>query len=203
MTLTFSHIEFLIFVGLIFLTIIFTPEIRKFLFGIGKAIFPKQKTNAANQPNAISSQIQKEVVHEIAIAIKNLSKEKIGGLIVVSKNTELDSILETGISLEAKISTQLIESIFSKESPLHDGAIIIDHGKIVAASCVLPLSHSSELPKLIGLRHRAAIGTSEKYDVSVFVISEESGEIAFSSDGSLKQNLNKNEVVELLLKHLK
>jgi len=204
MSLTSSLFEQIASVGILMLIIVFQPEIRRFLLVLGNTTL-KQRYRFFNKwfsSSPISNPENQGVIPNIVTALKNLSKNKIGALIVVSKNVPLETISETGIQLDAKISAQLIESIFAKKSPLHDGAVIIFNDKILAASCVLPLSHSGELPKNIGLRHRAAIGTSEQKDVSVFIVSEETGEISFSKNGELKQNISENEVANFMIENL-
>ena len=141
------------------LIIVFQPEIRRFLLVLGNTTL-RQRYHFFDrwfETNLENAKGKSKKIHSLKNAIINLSKEKIGAILVISNKIPLDTIGDTGIELDANISSQLIESIFVKSSPLHDGAIIISKGKIKSASCVLPLSHNSDLPKNTGLRHRAAV----------------------------------------------
>ncbi|MCL4151932.1 UNVERIFIED_CONTAM: hypothetical protein GTU68_010792 [Idotea baltica] len=130
-----------------------------------------------------------------------LSRQRIGALIVLSKNANLEGLINSGVRLDAQISEPLIESIFNKESPLHDGALVISAGKLQWASCVLPVSDNPSLPKSVGLRHRAAVGITERSNVAAFVVSEETGRISFSFEGKLDRKLSEEGIVELLKRH--
>jgi DNA integrity scanning protein DisA with diadenylate cyclase activity len=114
----------------------------------------------------------------------------------------LDGILNSGIDLGADISEQLLESIFNKASPLHDGAVMVNQGKVLAASCILPVSENPNLPKSAGLRHRAAVGITERFGVAAFIVSEETGYISYAFDGRLYRKLNEDRLLELLRKHI-
>ena len=116
-------------------------------------------------------------------------KEKVGALIVIARKNNLQEYIDTGEVINAKINTRLIENIFFKNSPLHDGAVIIADNKIVSAGAILPLSRSHEIPKHLGLRHRAAIGLSERTDAIVIVLSEETGNISLVSGGIITQRI--------------
>jgi len=205
MKLTSSFFEQFASVGIIMLLIVFQPEIRRFLLVLGNTTL-RQRYHFfdrwfSKNDNDNSSKRQLNI-RSIKTAILNLRKEKTGALIVISNNLPLDTIGNTGVAIGADISHQLIESIFNKTSPLHDGAIIIADGKIKAASCILPLSGNNDLPKNSGLRHRAALGATEQNDAAVFIISEENGMISFSFNGQLKQDISENEISELLIEHL-
>ncbi len=135
-------------------------------------------------------------------SIKGLSAANTGALIVFSKTSELKFYAESGDILEADISKRLLSSIFFKNSPLHDGAVIIYGGKIKAARCVLPVSESEKIPAQLGLRHRAAVGMSEQTDTLVLIVSEESGEISITRNGVLYQNLSISEVRSRIHRYL-
>ncbi|MEM8906906.1 MAG: DNA integrity scanning protein DisA nucleotide-binding domain protein, partial [Bacteroidota bacterium] len=122
---------------------------------------------------------------------------------VFLNNFNLEIFNNSGVILDAKISQPLIESIFSKESPLHDGAMVVSGHKIHAASCILPVSSNQDIPKSAGLRHRAGLGATEMTDASVFIVSEESGQIAFAYQGKLSRNLSEQQLLELLNEHYK
>ena len=129
---------------------------------------------------------------EIVKACVNMSATRTGALIVLTQISEPEPIIESGDRINGIVSSRLLESIFFKNSPLHDGAVVIFNKKIVAARCVLPLSKSTELPAHMGLRHRAAKGTSENYHALVLTVSEENGRISFFEPGSYNYNINSN-----------
>ena len=130
-----------------------------------------------------------------------MSRRKTGALIVVADNFNLQTFNDSGTRINAFISQPLIESIFSKDSPLHDGAMILYKETIYAASCVLPVSKNTDLPGKLGLRHRAALGITEVSGVAVFIVSEESGAISFASEGNLTYKVTESQLIELLTKH--
>ncbi|MEM6964066.1 MAG: diadenylate cyclase CdaA [Bacteroidota bacterium] len=205
MKLTSMLFEQFASVGIIMLLIVFQPEIRRFLLMLGNTtlrqqyrFFDRWFSKDKSQQLLDDNQRQK-IIRNIKTSILNLSKEKNGALIVIAQNALIDNIISTGIELNATITHELIESIFNKKSPLHDGAIVISNNKIIAASCILPLTQKPDLPKKYGLRHRAAIGTSEQIDVMVFVVSEESGEISFSERGIIQQYISESNLNELLM----
>jgi uncharacterized protein (TIGR00159 family) len=190
-------------VGVIMLLIVFQPEVRRFLLLLGD-------TTLRQRPNILGGLINKKEapledkqqgIQELKRAILRMSRNQTGALIVIANNINLEFFSNSGVGLDAKLSQPLIESIFSKESPLHDGAVIISQGKVKAASCVLPVSANQNLPKGIGLRHRAAVGVTENTNVAVFVVSEENGRISFAYEGKLQRNLTENKLTELLTKH--
>ena len=132
---------------------------------------------------------------EVIRACRHMSSTKTGALIVLAQKTNLKEIIESGERLDATISTRLIENIFFKNTPLHDGALIIQNGQIVSAACILPVSKNPAIPKHMGLRHRAAVGLTEKSDATCIVVSEETGNISYAENG----NIRKIEEDELLL----
>ena len=127
-----------------------------------------------------------------------VAKRRVGALIVFEKTKDLKNIEVTGDFINAEINARLIENIFFKNSPLHDGAMIISKNKITAAGCILPVSHYFDLPKEIGLRHRAAVGLSEKTDALVIIVSEETGRISCAQNGSLKINISPEDLEAIL-----
>lgn len=169
-------------VGIIALIVVFQPEIRKFLLMIGstnirgKSIFGKMKF--------LKSEISSDTdVESIIMACKNMSDSKTGALIVLERNNNLDFLLETGDTTNIKLSQPIIESIFFKNSPLHDGAIIIEGNFVKATRIILPLTNENNIPKRYGLRHRAAVGISEKTDALAIAVSEETGHISYIKNG--------------------
>ncbi|MFW5725184.1 MAG: diadenylate cyclase, partial [Bacteroidota bacterium] len=133
-------------------------------------------------------------------ACEGFSNTHTGALIVITRENNLDIFQETGEILDAKISRQLLESIFYKNSPLHDGAVIITNNRIKAARCVLPVSESTYFPAYLGLRHRAAVGISEQSDALAIIVSEQTGRISWALDGQLKRNIKPVELKEMLVK---
>jgi len=173
-------------VGMIALVIVFQQEIRRFLLIIGSKYF------AVNYKLKILSLFKKQKkakpilnASSIFTALKNLSEKKTGALIVIANKMSLDNYSHIGDSLNANISSRLIEGIFNKESPLHDGAIIIHNNKITSARCILPISDKTDLPPHFGTRHRAALGMSEYTDSIIIVVSEENGAISYAFDGKI------------------
>ena len=131
-----------------------------------------------------------------------MAKNKTGAIIVISRNTDLKFYASTGDIMDAEVSKRLIESIFFKNSPMHDGAIIISNNKIKAARCVLPVTENSELPAHYGMRHRAALGITEQSDAIAIIVSEETGAISLAKDGELKPNLSPEELEKILSREL-
>jgi len=192
-------------VGVIILIIIFQPEVRRFLLFLGNTTL-RQRSNFLGRMidrNFEGSEQADYHVSAIRSALLRMSRRKTGALIVLAEKFSLEGLVNSGTTLEAHISEPLLESIFNKASPLHDGAVIIVNGKILAASCILPVSESQNLPKSAGLRHRAAVGITEKATVAAFVVSEENGNISYAFDGQLRRKLNEEELTELLARHLK
>jgi DNA integrity scanning protein DisA with diadenylate cyclase activity len=131
-----------------------------------------------------------------------MAGSKTGALMVVTKDADPDTIITGGTPLNADISYGLLVSIFHKESPLHDGAVVVQNGSISRASAILPVSESTDLPKSVGLRHRAAVGVTEKIDVTCFIVSEETGRISFARAGELEQGISETRLRELLLEYM-
>ena len=195
-------------VGVLMLLIIFQPEVRRFLLILGNNTL-RQRSNFFNRLLSgrfnifESEEVPSQNVEAIFKAILRMSRIKTGALIVFANNLNLEFFSNSGVPLEAKISQPLIESIFNKESPLHDGAVIISDNKIHAASVVLPLSSNPDLPKSSGLRHRAAVGVTENTNVSAFIVSEESGAISYAEHGKLARKISEKRLRELLMKQVK
>ncbi len=188
-------------VGVIAAIVLFQPEIRKFLLLLGKTTMFQ-----SNSINRIIPWRRRGMggtdLMPIMESIKNLAASNTGALIVFSKGSELKFYAESGDILDAEISKRLLSSIFFKNSPLHDGAVIIHGGKIKAARCVLPVSESERIPPQLGLRHRAGVGMSEQTDTLVLIVSEESGEISIARNGVLYSNLSIAEVRSRIHKFL-
>ena len=189
-------------VGFIAMLIVFQPELRRFLLFIGTSdIFTKGTIGKGLFD--FKWQVEKSTtldIISIVKACKNMSEAKTGAIIIVTKNNDLKFYANTGDAIEAKVSVRLIESVFYKNSPLHDGAIIISNNLIVAARCVLPVTEHSDFPAHLGMRHRAAVGITENTDAIAIVVSEQTGEISYAKEGELKHALTPERLRELLEK---
>jgi diadenylate cyclase len=182
-------------VGLIALIVIFQPELRKALERLGRSrIFTRRMFDT-------DEEIER-VVDEITIAAINLSGTRTGALIVIEQDTGLNDYVESGVKIDAIVSSALLENIFVENTPLHDGAVIIRRDRIVAAACVLPLTEQF-VSKELGTRHRAGIGISESSDAISVIVSEETGNISLSINGKLTRNYNSERVKIVLTKVLK
>lgn len=187
-------------VGSIALIVVFQQEIRRFLIHIGKNISVRRKNLLwsifVNKKTSESD--NRAHLKPIIDACRSMSKSYTGALLVFSKYFDEEYYQSSGEYIDAQLSKRLLESIFQKNSPLHDGAVVIVDSKIKTASCVLPLSDSEDLPLHFGLRHRAAIGVTEVSDAVAVVVSEETGEISFAKDGNVNMNISHEELEELL-----
>ncbi|MBL7926464.1 MAG: TIGR00159 family protein [Bacteroidia bacterium] len=199
MTLIGTLMGIFINVGIIGLIIVFQPEIRRFLVLIGTNSFFTKRFFKSGLFGFDSVQASPLNATPILDACQLLSKSNTGALIVISRATSLNYIIETGQKIAAEISTPLIESIFLRTAPMHDGALIIENNQIAAARCLLPVSANDNLPVHLGTRHRAAIGITENTDAIALVVSEETGSISLAIDGELHSNL-KIEAIEAFLK---
>ncbi len=191
-------------VGVIIIIIIFQPEVRRFLLFLGNTTL-RQRSNFLGRiidRNFESSEQREHHVQAIKNAMVRMSRRKTGALIVLADDTNLEGLISAGVPMEAAISEQLIESIFNKASPLHDGAVIVGDGKVKTASAILPVSENPNLPKSAGLRHRAAVGITEKAQVASFVVSEENGNISYAVDGRLRRKITEEELENFLNKHM-
>lgn len=185
-------------VGFIALLIVFQQELRRFLLFIGTSdIFTKGKFFDFKWQMNTGTKMD---INAIVKACKNMSESKTGAIIIITKNNELKFYANTGDAIEAKVSVRMIESVFYKNSPLHDGALIVSGNEIVAARCVLPVTENNEFPAHLGMRHRAAVGITENTDAIAVVVSEQTGEISFSKEGDLKHALSHERLRELLEK---
>lgn len=185
-------------VGIIALIVVFHPEIRKFLVFIGtnynvNRVLSIDKLFGTGKLKIINH----HQIDTLVDACVSMSKSKTGALIVIAGNLELADQINTGEKLNAKISSPLIRSLFFKNSPLHDGAVIVKGNRIAAAGCILPLTQK-EVDKSLGLRHRAAIGITENTDAITIIISEERGSISFAKNGEIKRRISKEGLTALL-----
>lgn len=188
--LTGAILNQVISVGALALVVLFQNEIRKFLLKLGTRQnwkFYKKIAKIIRGENKDSRQVFP--VMKLVLACRNMSRTKTGALIVIARDNSLTEYIESGEQISADINTRLVENIFFKNSPLHDGAMIIVDEKIVAAGAILPVSKNPNIPRHLGLRHRAAMGISEKSDAIVIIVSEETGTISMAIDGAYKLNL--------------
>lgn len=187
--------------GAIALIVVFQQEIRKFLLMIGSSNYASRR-KFVRQLKFLNSEIQQTTdVASIIKACENLSKTKAGVLIVLEKTNNLDFVRNTGDRMYAKVNIPILESIFFKNSPLHDGAVIIKNNFITATRVVLPLS-STTLPGKYGLRHRAAVGITERTDALCILVSEETGKVVYVNDGVIISDKSSNEITEMIIKDL-
>ncbi|HXC04032.1 MAG TPA: diadenylate cyclase CdaA [Bacteroidia bacterium] len=200
----FSHIlgKF-IDVGFIALLIVFQQELRRFFIFVGTTNFISRGSLARRffEWNMTGGKIELDI-HSIAKACKNMSESHTGALIVITRGSDLKFYANTGDPIDAKVSVRMIESIFYKNSPLHDGALLITDNQLRAARCVLPVTEDPDFPAHLGMRHRAAVGITENSDALAIVVSEQTGEISFAKDGKIVPHLTPDKLKELLEKNL-
>ena len=201
MRLLGSIMDKLVSVGVIAIIILFQEEIRQFLYNLG----------AHRRVNGIlrlfvsgdnKDKVDMESIMPVVMACMNMGKARIGALIVIERISSLDDIVETGDIIDANINQRLIENIFFKNSPLHDGAMVISKKRIRAAGCILPVSHSIDIPKELGLRHRAAMGISQDSDAIAIVVSEETGRISVAIKGQFHLRLSAEQLESILTREL-
>lgn len=189
-------------VGVLAMIILFQPEIRKFLLLIGRTTEINRENIFKSFTNWNGEHHDDFDIHELMEAVKTLKASRTGALIVFSRDIELKFYVETGDPLDAKVNKRLLVSIFNKNSPLHDGAVIIYKGRIKAARCVLPVSENDHLPPHFGLRHRSAIGMSEVTDTLLLAISEETGRLILSRNGKYLRGLKLKQVEQKIMEYL-
>ena len=198
MKLLGSIMDKLVSVGVIGLIILFQEDIRKFLYNLGahQRVKALRRLFAYGEKGQNAEQLKQEIM-PIVMSCLSMGKKKVGALIVIQRSTPLDDIVATGERINADINQRLIENIFFKNSPLHDGAMVIAGGRIRAAGCILPVSHSLDIPKELGLRHRAALGITHESDCIAIVVSEETGgiSVAIRSDFQLRLTAEKLESI--------
>ena len=185
--------------GVIALLIIFQPELRRGLETIGS------NTNGFTKLFGIDKSIKdktKDDIYMSVIAVEELAKNKVGGLIVFEREVKIKDIIDTGIKMNCDVSPQVLVNIFVPNTPLHDGAVIISNNQIQAAACLLPLADDKDLARELGTRHRAAIGISKDSDAIAIVVSEETGKISIAKNGTLISNVSEDALKRILLKSL-
>ena len=178
--------------GAVVLVVLFQPEFRKALERMGRSrLFQKSGRKSVNDDRDL-------VISEIIQSIMDLSKRRVGALIVFEQQTGLQDVIETGTRLNAEISAPLLENIFEPKTPLHDGAVVVRDNEIMAAACILPLAEASGVSRELGTRHRAAVGITENTDAIVLVVSEETGIVSMARDGQLTRPLTVRTLEEVL-----
>lgn len=200
MRLLGSIMDKLVSVGMIALIVLFQDEIRHFLYSLGA--HGKLKRVMSYLFSSKKGEADREAIMPIVMACMNMSKQKVGALIVFERGVILDDIVETGELLDARISSRLIENIFFKNSPLHDGAMVISKKRIKAAGCILPVSHKQDIPRELGLRHRAALGISSDSDALTIIVSEETGRISAAVHGEFQLRLSAEQLESILTKEV-
>ena len=186
-------------VGVLALIVIFQPEIRHFLMRLGGSRTLGKGGRILSRLFGFKERTLDSVtVNELTEACRRMSEQKTGALIVLPHKISLDGIIETGDKIDAVVSRRLVMNLFFKNSPLHDGAMIVSGDRIVAARCTLPITSRTDIPARYGMRHKAAIGVTEESDADVIVVSEETGAIAFVKDGNVTPIGNINELKLLL-----
>ncbi len=204
MRLLGSILDKLVSVGVIALIVLFQDDIRKFFYNLGaqqqmrtlRLFFSKDKGEREAKMETMA------MIIPIVMATINMSRGKVGALIVIERNNPLSDIIATGDQIDANVNQQLIENIFFKNAPLHDGAMIISKQRIKAAGCILPVSHDLDIPKELGLRHRSALGISQESDALAIIVSEETGGISMAKRGEFRLRLSGEELESILTKEL-
>ena len=203
MKLLGTLLDQLVSVGTIAIIILFQDEIRHFFNNLGAherahRFFRFFRPDRKREDSDLK--YDRETIIPIVMACLNMSKQKVGALIVMQNSVPLNDYVNTGDVVDARIGQRNIETIFFKNSPLHDGAMIIHDGRITAAACILPISHDLDMPKQYGLRHRAAKGISQETDALAIVVSEETGHISAAYDNRLRSRLSAEELERILMR---
>ena len=178
--------------GVVVLVILFQPELRKALEQMGRSMMMRDKKRSDD------SDENSRIITEIIQCLTNLSRRRVGALIVFEQKTGLQDVIETGISIDSQISSALLENIFEPNTPLHDGAVVIRGSRVMAAACILTLTEGQGISHELGTRHRAAIGVSETTDAVVLIVSEETGIISMAKGGRLTRHLDPKSLREIL-----
>lgn len=187
-------------VGVIALIIVFQQEVRRFLLVLGNRYISRSRFSLGRFFSSVKDETDTPgMAEEIVRACESMASKKTGALIVVGRRSSLDLFTEGGEILRSRVSSELLETIFFKNTPLHDGAVLIERGLILAARCPLPITDQVSIPAHFGMRHRAAVGMSEHSDAIVVVVSEETGHITVVISGEIQENITPNELRNVLL----
>ena len=202
MKLTSTIMDMILNVGVLALIVIFQPEIRRFLMRLGNRYLMNAPRNSfidkVFRKVGGKTVMGSDAVNEVTEACRRMSEAGTGALIVIPQTTPLDDIIETGDKIDAAIHRRLLMNLFFKNSPLHDGAVIVSGDRVIAARCTLPITERTDIPAQFGMRHKAAIGITEESDADVIVVSEETGRISFVKGGKVTPIGNINELKLLL-----
>ncbi|MFC2739554.1 MAG: diadenylate cyclase, partial [Prevotella sp.] len=182
--------------------VLFKDEIRKFLYQLGERQRVRKIVSLFSRKQDKEHVEDKETIMPIVWACMDMARSKVGALIVIERATPLDDIVQTGEEIDANVNKLLIENIFFKNSPLHDGAMVVSKRRVKAAGCILPVSHSMDIPKELGLRHRAAMGISQASDAIAVVVSEETGGIGIAIKGKFRLRLSAEELESILAREM-
>lgn len=185
-------------VGVLALVVVFQQEIRKLFLTLGTRYNLNKGLTLDSLFSRYQPEISNEQVKDIVLACEMMGRSKTGALIVLTHKVELNEYIDTGERIDAKVSVALLESLFFKNSPLHDGGVIIHRDQIKAARCILPVTNKRLRNAQLGLRHRAAIGMSQSTDAQVIIVSEETGKISHAYNGKLKEDLNPIQLTQLI-----
>ena len=188
-------------VGILAIIILFQPEIRKFLLYIGDGRFLHFFSDKFDRQQQLSNEFAVEI-EAVQESCRAMAATKTGALIIFARETPLDDFIASGEELDAKPSAELLENIFFKNSPLHDGAVIIKDHRLLAARCILPVSKNKNLPQEVGLRHRSALGSTEMTDAIAVVVSEQTGNISVCKNGELMRGFTDSRLRQLLIDNL-
>jgi diadenylate cyclase len=186
-------------IGLLAILVLFQPELRTALEKVGGTPLTGIKSISAESKDLATRNAE---IDAICTAVSDLSRDKVGALLVIERSTKLGDFVKSGVFIDATISPYILRNIFFNNAPLHDGAVIIRNSRICAAGCFLPLSTKADIDKDLGTRHRAAIGLTEISDAPVIVVSEETGIVSLSIDGNLERKFNYNSLKQALNTHL-
>ena len=185
--------------GVVAVLIVFQPEIRRFLLLVGNTLNQRYYTISTMFRRGLALDVDAEaMIRQLERVLPIFTASHTGALIVFTNNLSLQVFSQSGILLNARLTSQLLESIFNKESPLHDGAVVVSNNEIFCASCVLPVSESRDLPEGVGTRHRAAVGITEGTDMFSIIVSEETGKISYARDGMLTTNVSPERITKVL-----
>lgn len=201
MRLLGSILDKLVSVGVLALLVLFQEEIRKFLYSLGAHQRLGYLSRMFSSKHG-DDKADKKTIMPVVMACMNMARQKVGALIVIERGAPLDDIIATGDLIDANINQRLIENIFFKNSPLHDGAMIIRKKRICAAGCILPVAHNLDIPKELGLRHRAALGISQDSDAIAIICSEESGRISVAMKGEFQLRLSAEKLESILTQEI-
>ncbi|MCH5177436.1 MAG: diadenylate cyclase CdaA [Prevotellaceae bacterium] len=188
----------LVSVGVLALIILFQEDIRRFFLTIGTSNHVAALRRLLFKHKEHTPRVENPAIMQIVRACGYMSKNYVGALIIIERKMSLRDIVNSGETIDANINAQLIKNIFFKNSPLHDGAMVVAQNRIVAAACILPVSHSTNIPKELGLRHRAALGITQQSDALAIIVSEETGRITLAQRGEFTVGINQEELERVL-----